>query len=105
MKAGLIITGAGATLALTSCPSFDDPDFIDALREKGISKYIVFDVPVDVVRDQYGQLYHTALADLKQSDVLRVIDVDGQRIFKKIPFEAFGQLTSHEEPAIRRRAA
>lgn len=92
-------------MVLTSCPTFNDPGFIDALREKAITKYMVFDVPVDLVRDQYGQLYHIALADLKQSDVLRVIDVDGQRIFKKIPFEAFGQLISHEEPTIRRRAA
>jgi len=45
MKAGIIITGSGSILALTSTDYFEHPDFVDALMEKGIDKYIVFEVP------------------------------------------------------------
>lgn len=105
MKAGVIVTGSGSILVLTACGSFDDPEIIDALNEKGIDKFIAFEVPLDLVRNRYGQHYSIAMADRRESDALRVVDVDGQRIFTNLPLDSFGQPLMHEKPAIRRKAA
>jgi hypothetical protein len=105
MKAGVIITGVGGMLVLTACSSFEAPDLVDALRGKGISKYIAFEVPIDLVEKQYGRHYSIVLNDRKQSDVLRVVDVDGQRVFKNFPLTSFSRPVCWEEPTILRKAA
>jgi hypothetical protein len=105
MKAGIIITGSGSTLALTSSDSFESSAFVDAVKEKGIDKYMVFEVPEDLVKSRYGQHYHVTMADRKQSDVLRIIDVDGQRIFRNFDLKSLGSPIFYEEPAAVPRAA
>ncbi len=105
MKAGVIITGSGSVLVLTSCDTFQCPDLVSAFREKGITKYIAFEVPIDLVKSRYGRHFDIAMADRKQSDIIRVVDVDGQRIFKNFSLEAFGQAIVHDEPVTTRRAA
>jgi hypothetical protein len=105
MKAGVIITGVGGILVLTDCSSFEAPELIDALREKGINKYIAFEVPLNLVEKQYGQHYSIILHDRTQSDVLRVVDVDGQRIFKNFPLRAFDHMVCLDEPFIQLKAA
>jgi hypothetical protein len=105
MKAGLIITGSGSMLALTSTDSFEDPVLVRALMEKGINKYIAFEVPDDLVKSRYGQHYFVTLADRRQSDILRIVDVDGQRIFRNFDLGTLSRPTFHEEPAAIQRAA
>jgi hypothetical protein len=105
MKAGVIITGDGGILVVTKCSSFEDPDLVDALRGKGINKYIAFEVPLDLVEKQYGQHYSLTMHDRTQSDILRVVDVDGQRIFKNFPLKTFGRPVCRDEMLIHRKAA
>jgi hypothetical protein len=105
MKAGIIITGSGSMLALTSCDSFEDPDFVNALRAKGINKYILFEVPEDIVKNRYGQHYFVALSDRLQSDVLRIVDIEGHRIFRNFDLGTLSLPICHEEPAVMQRAA
>ncbi|MFZ0929608.1 MAG: hypothetical protein WAN11_13470 [Syntrophobacteraceae bacterium] len=105
MKAGIIITGSGSILALTSTDSFEHPDFVKALKEKGIDKYIAFEVPEDLVKLQYGQHYLITMTDRKQADVLRIVDVDGQRIFRNFDLGAMSGPILHEEPTVLQKAA
>jgi hypothetical protein len=105
MKAGIIITGTGSILALTSCDYLEHPDFLEALKEKGINKYIVFEVPKDLVQSRYGQHYQVTMADRKQPDVLRILDVDGQRIFRNFDLRVLGDPIFHEEPEVIPKAA
>ena len=105
MKAGVIITGTGAILVLTACDSFDHPDAVNSLRRKGITRYIAFEVPVDLVKTQYGRHFSITLADRGQSDACRVVDVDGSRIFQNFSLNVFGQPIMHDEAAISRKAA
>ncbi len=92
-------------LVLTSSGSFEDSAVVDALMKKGIDKYIVFEVPEDIVRSRYGRHYDVTMADRKQSDVLRIVDVDGQRIFRNFDLRSLGRPIFYEEPAAARRAA
>lgn len=105
MKAGIIITGSGSILALTSADNFESPDFVKALGEKGIYKYIAFEVSEEVVRKRYGQHYRVAMSDRKQLDLLRIVDVDGQRIFKNFDLAGLSGPVLHDEAREISRAA
>jgi hypothetical protein len=100
MKAGIIFTGTGPILILTTYDSLGDPKLIAKLRTKGIKKYIAHEIPEEAVREKYGQHYKVILGDLKQTDDLRVLDYDGHHVFYNFTFEELGQpiyRDAHEE--------
>lgn len=105
MKAGIVMTGTGSILFLTSTDSFENPDFVRALESKGINRYIAFEVQDETVRRRYGQHYNVTMADMKQSDVLRIVDVDGQRIFRNLDLGSLSGPFFHEGAEPMRRAA
>ncbi len=91
MKAGIIFTGSGPILVLTSYDSFTDPKFVEKLAAKGIKKYMGYEVPLDICQKRYGEHYPVVLGDLRQSNDLRVLDYDGHHIFLTFSFKEFGQ--------------
>jgi hypothetical protein len=105
MKAGIVITGSGSILVLTSEDSLDNPEFVKAVGAKGIHKYIAFEVPEETVRNRYGQHFMVTVADRKQHDVLRIVDVDGQRIFRNFDLSSLGGPILYDEHREMRRAA
>ena len=82
MKAAIVITGTGAILVITTYPSINNPNFVNKLKGKGISKFIAFEVPIDQYQHIYGAKYHSISGDLKEAESLEVLDVDGLHIFK-----------------------
>jgi hypothetical protein len=105
MKTGIILTGSGTILFSTSSDNFEDPEFVNALRQKGIDKYIAFEVPEEKLRKMYGQHYVITMADRKQFDLLRIVDVDGQRIFMNFDLAALSGPVLHDGHEQMRRAA
>ena len=87
MKAGIFFTGSGPILILTSYESITDPHLLQKLVNKGIEKFISYDVPLDLVKERYGNHYNVTLGDLHQEDDLRVLDCMGHHIFKKFSFD------------------
>ncbi len=57
MKAGIIFTGTGPILILTSCSSFTDPKLIEKLAAKGIRKFIAYELPVESVKKSIKKSY------------------------------------------------
>jgi hypothetical protein len=96
MKAGIIFTGSGPILVLTSYDSFTDPKFVEKLAAKGIKKYMGYEVPLDICQKRYGEHYPVVLGDLRQSNDLRVLDYDGHHIFLTFSFKEFGQQFTFE---------
>lgn len=96
MKAGILFTGTGPILILTTYAALDDPKLIEKLTQKGIKKYIAYEVPEDLVKQRYGQHYNVILGDLKQSDDLRVLDYDGHHVFYNFSLSEIGQPVFHE---------
>jgi hypothetical protein len=90
MKAGIIFTGSGPILVLTSYDSFIEEDIVEKLRTKGIKKYVVRELPLETVKKRYGQHYHVVLGDLKQTDDLRVLDYNGHNVFYNFSFREMG---------------
>ena len=96
MKAGIIFTGTGPILILTTYPSFDDPAFVEKMRRKGILKYIARELDLELVRKSYGQQYQVILNDVKQEEDLRVLDYNGHNVFYNFSFAEMGDPIVHE---------
>ncbi len=80
MKAGIVFSGSGPLLILTSYSSFTDEKFVEKLRTKGVMKFIAFEVPVELAKGKYGLHFDIIMGDLKQNDDLRVLDYNGHNI-------------------------
>lgn len=91
MKAGIIFTGSGPLLILTTYESFTDPKFVEKLTTKGVKKFIAFEVPVDKTRERYGMHFPIVMGDLKQTDDLRVLDYNGHHVFNNFSFKEMGE--------------
>jgi hypothetical protein len=96
MKAGIIFTGSGPLLVLTSYDSFTNPDFVDKMNAKGVKKFLGYEVPVELCKGRYGEHYPVVLNDLRQTDDLRVLDYDGHHIFLTFSFKELGEQFSYE---------
>jgi len=96
MKAGILFTGTGPILILTTYASLNDPKLIDKLTQKGIKKYIAYEVPEDLVKQRYGKHFNVILGDLKQTDDLRVLDYDGHHVFYNFSLNELGEAVYHD---------
>jgi hypothetical protein len=96
MKAGIIISGSGPILILTSYDNLSDPDLLTKLANKGLEKFIAFEVPVELCEERYGVHYTVIMGDLSQTDDLRVLDYNGYSILKKFSFTEMGSPQYHE---------
>lgn len=97
MKAGIIFTGTGPILILTSYESFRDPKLVAKLEVKGIRKFIATELPVEKVQEKYGNQYSVVMGDLYQTDDLRVLDYNGYNVFHSFSFKEMGKPIYHEE--------
>jgi hypothetical protein len=97
MKAGIFFTGTGPILILTTYGSLNDPLLVGKLEQKGIRKFIAYEVPENMVREKYGQQFKIILGDLKQTDDLRVLDYDGHHVFYNFSLSELGEPVFHEE--------
>ena len=96
MKAGIIFTGTGPILILTTFDSLDDSKLSEKLATKGINKYIASELPLDKVRAKYGNHYNVVMGDLKQTDDLRILDYNGYNVFYNFKFSEMGKAVYHE---------
>ena len=91
MRAGIIFTGTGPVLILTTYESFKDPQLISKLGAKGIKKYIAAELPLEKVKERYGNHYNVVIGDLNQTDDLRVLDYNGYNVFHSFSFSEMGE--------------
>jgi hypothetical protein len=96
MKAGIFFTGTGPILLLTSYGELNNSTLVDKLAQKGIKKYIAYEVPENLVKEKYGKQFDVILGDLKQSDDLRVLDYDGHHVFYNFSLSDLSTPVFHE---------
>jgi len=96
MKAGILFTGSGPVLFLTSYESFGDPRFLDKLTSKGIKKFVAYEVPMDLAKEKYGHHFNVIMGDLHQEDDLRILDYDGHHVFALFDLQSLGTPMYHE---------
>lgn len=98
MKAGVIFTGTGPILILTTFDSLKEPRLAEKLVARGIRKFIAYEVPVEKVKQKYGTHYSVILGDLSQTDDLRILDIDGHHVFYNFSFEEMGEPYYYTKP-------
>ena len=96
MKAGIIFTGTGPILILTTYDAFEDPKFVAKLEAKGIRKFIASELPIDKVKTKYGNHFNVVMGDLHQTDDLRVLDYNGYNVFYNFSFSEMGKPIYHD---------
>jgi len=96
MKTLLMFTGTGPILLITTFESVTDPAFVRKLRDKGIEKFIAYDLPVKQVKEKYGAHFTAVLNDVKQTDDLRVLDYNGHNVFYNFSFKDLGRPIYYE---------
>ena len=97
MKAAMLFTGSGPLVILTSHGSLEDPLLLVKLAAKGITKFIGYEIPVDLASARYGGHFEVVLRDLHETDDLRVLDFNGERAFRLFRLADLGPPILHEE--------
>jgi hypothetical protein len=95
MKAAMVMTGSGPILILTSYDSLENPGLIENLGRRGITKYIARELDLEKVRKTYGTRFSSVLCDLSQSDDLRILDIDGHKVFNSFDYDEMGPPIYH----------
>ena len=91
MKAGVIFTGTGPILILTTYDSLKEPRLAEKLKARGMKRFIAYEVPVEKVKQRYGTHFSVIMGDLSQTDDLRILDIDGHHVFLNFTFEEMGE--------------
>ena len=97
MKAAMIFPGSGPLVILTSHEGLEDPALLKRLAIKGITKFIAFPFPIEVLKAKYGVHFDMVCQDLHETDDLRVLDFDGRRAMELLPFDVLGEPIYHEK--------
>jgi hypothetical protein len=97
MKGGLLVTGSGALIYLTSHEKFIDDSLIQKFETKGITKFIAYEIPVEKAKSRYGKHYDIVIQDLRETDDLRILDYEGCRAFRMFSFKELGEPFIYEK--------
>ena len=103
MKAFMLLTASGPVVMLSSHESPGDDVFVGKLKAKGIDKYMAYELAWDLVRARYGGHFQTVLNDLHETDDLRVLDFNGQRVFHLFRLDELGEPYVHEPEGMKEK--
>jgi hypothetical protein len=92
----MLMTGSGPLVILTSYDSLENADLLERLANKGIPKFMAYEIPMALAEERYGGHIRKVLNGFTESDKLRVLDHNGHRAFNLFKFEELGAPTTHE---------
>ena len=95
----MLLTAGGPMVIVTSAGKPLDSELISELHDKGIDKFIAYEIPVDLAKEKYGAHFQKVANDIHETDKLHVLDYSGDRAFKLFRFEDLGPPTRYEAPA------
>jgi len=104
MLAAMLYTEEGAIVIQTRYESLEHPRLLELLAEKGIRKFIGFQIPLELVQSRYGMHYIKEARNRHQTDELTVIDANSRRAFYLFSFSEMSNATVYEAPELRREA-
>ena len=100
MKVFMLYWGTGPLVILTSHDSITTPALVQRLRDKGIEKFVAYEIAEQLARERYGGHFDVVCNDLHATDDLRVLDFNGVRAFRLFRFDELGPPVVWErEPA------
>ena len=96
MKALMLFTGGGPMVVLTSFASPTASGLTEKLAGKGITKFIAYEIPIELAQERYGTHFAVVQRDVRENDDLRILDYNGQRAFQLFRFDEMGPATLYE---------
>ncbi len=100
MKAYFLWTVVGPQLILTSNDLGKDARYLSqtgrAVVGSQANKVMAYEVPLEVIKERYGEQVEVVMNDPEQTDQLRVLDSDGERVLNNIHFKELGQPIYYE---------
>lgn len=99
MKAAVVFTGTGPILILTNIESLDDKSLHSKIKDKGISKFIMREAPLDVVKARYGGRYNNLVDEMHERD-MRVLDYNGNQVLVNFEFPELGLSVEVEDDVV-----
>src|SRR5438477_5079276 len=97
MKSLLLLTASGPLLILTSHESLRDQKLLEVLKQKSIGKFVAFEVPLSLAKQRYGGHFQAVESNLHETDDLRILDFNGQRVFQLFRFDELGSPILQEQ--------
>ncbi|MBF0622446.1 MAG: hypothetical protein HQL54_11025 [Magnetococcales bacterium] len=92
IRSYIVMSGNGALLVITKLSCGMQGDTCRAqLREKGMERYIAFEIPTARVEERYGAGYFTVVNRMTGDDDIRVVDINGQRVMNNFNFAEMGE--------------
>lgn len=98
LRAYIVFSGTGPILMLTTYPALTDDRLVRKLAQKGIEKFIAYEVAMGHVRKVYGVPFEVIARDLEGVEDARVLDFNGHHIFSRFPFSEFGEPVKVGDP-------
>lgn len=96
MKCAMLVTGNGPIVIVTSYDSLENEDLLQRLGEKGIPKFLAYEIPMALAEERYGGHFHKVMNGFTESDSLRVLDHNGHRAFNLFRWSELGAPLLHE---------
>lgn len=103
MKALMLFAGSGPMVVLSSHEEPDDDVFLGKLKAKGVEKFMAYELSVEEVERKYGGHFQTVVQDLHETDDLRVLDVNGHRIFDLFRLAELGTPFVYESEVLKEK--
>jgi hypothetical protein len=98
-KAYLLTTASGAELILTRHDLEREPEALKELAIGGLNKFVVYEVPLGMIKENYRAHLEHAIKDPKLQDHFIVLDPDGRQVFANICLRDIGNPIVYEEEA------
>ncbi|WP_246221780.1 hypothetical protein [Marichromatium bheemlicum] len=94
----MLLTGNGPIVILTSYDSIENPKLLDRLNNKGIPKFLAYEIPLELAEQRYGGHFRKVTNGFTETDDLRVLDHNGHRAFNLFSWDELGEPLAHEAP-------
>ncbi|AHF02974.1 hypothetical protein MARPU_03120 [Marichromatium purpuratum 984] len=98
MKCAMLLTGNGPIVILTSYDSIENPKLLERLNNKGIPKFLAYEIPLELAEQRYGGHFRKVTNGFTETDDLRVLDHNGHRAFNLFSWDELGEPLAHEAP-------
>ncbi|MGN7611843.1 hypothetical protein ACQZV8_07130 [Magnetococcales bacterium HHB-1] len=92
IRSYIIMSGHGALLVITKLTCGMQGDQArEQLAEKGVTRYIAFEIPTVRVQERYGARFDIVENRVDSEDALRVLDINGIRVLNNFEFREMGE--------------
>jgi hypothetical protein len=91
MRAYVLWTVCGPQIILTSYDLANEPENLKKIADTGFEKFIAFEISAGTVKARYGEHFTNVITDPEQTDDLRILDSDPERVMHLFHFTELGK--------------